>query len=219
MADLGVRLKYYERYMTFPNQKDFATILGIAESTYSGYVSRNNPRTPDYGDIVKYADIMCVSLDWLVGRGAEPMWSPLVMDLRAELRRQAPEIPETNTTVMDRMVAVIRWCQEFKPLDLPNTRPWFLPQLLGYAPEDLRVLIEQKRGPLQSLLKRLARFTALDSQWLQVGKPEFLAPVLAGEYARVVQKARHLQIPPEQLEAEMPDLPLVFTEQRTNPVT
>jgi len=47
-------------------QDEFAKILGIARTTYSGY--ENGSREPDYNTLVKIADYFGVSTDYLLGR-------------------------------------------------------------------------------------------------------------------------------------------------------
>ena len=59
-------LRYYREKAGYKQAKDFAEVLNIPYSTYTGYEVRN--REPKYETLCKIADLLHVSTDDLLGR-------------------------------------------------------------------------------------------------------------------------------------------------------
>lgn len=59
-------------------QKDFAAILEITERSYQRYENGNN--TPPYDTLIKIADYLNVSTDYLLGRTDDPTFNPIKKD-------------------------------------------------------------------------------------------------------------------------------------------
>lgn len=56
-------------------QKEFAAILGLAERSYQRY--ENGSNTPPYDTLVKIADHLNVSVDYLLNRTDDPTFNPV----------------------------------------------------------------------------------------------------------------------------------------------
>ncbi|QDZ98944.1 XRE family transcriptional regulator [Lysinibacillus fusiformis] len=69
---LGVRLKYLRKSKN-KTQQDIADVLGITRPAYTAY--EQGKRNPDYGILEKIADYYNVSVDYLLGRTHEKMYS------------------------------------------------------------------------------------------------------------------------------------------------
>lgn len=61
----NVRLRELRERRGF-NQSEFAELMNVARTTYSGY--ENGLREPDFDFVIKMADYYNVSLDYLFGR-------------------------------------------------------------------------------------------------------------------------------------------------------
>lgn len=56
-------------------QKEFAIFLGLTERSYQRYENRDN--TPPYETLIKIADYINVSIDYLLGRTDDPTFKPV----------------------------------------------------------------------------------------------------------------------------------------------
>jgi hypothetical protein len=82
--------------------------------------------------------------------------------------------------------------------------------ILGFDEEAYKAFRKEKMGSLERGFDRFVAFTGLDSQWLQTGVPEFLAPPELGEYARAATAARRQGVSPEELEAGVPRIKAII---------
>lgn len=207
MSNLAIRLEQYRIEMQVKTKQAFAELLGVSPQAYSGYTNPDPTagRAPDFGDLLRIADTMCVSIDWLTGRADYPKWSRLVRQLQEHLMIEAAKIPPPPATdVMDRTVAVIGLCRAFAPTHLD--RDWFMAGVLGLAIPDYHNLVNHKVGRLEISLKRLSKFTGLNMQWLQRGDAGLFQEALPTEYVRAAIRAKQLGISPDDLEAQLPEI-------------
>lgn len=73
MDIFSIRLKE-ERKAKEYSQRDFAKLLEISQSTYSGYelIGEKGGRQPSFDTIRKISKLLDISVDYLLGLKAEP---------------------------------------------------------------------------------------------------------------------------------------------------
>lgn len=193
------RLEVYREFMKLPDQQDLAAILHVDPSTYSGYLKgKRRPRS-----LLAVAKMLGVSLDWLVGWSAEPMWEPRVRSLRGPLRDLARTNSGPHLDLLERCTLIIREIQKCMP-DL-DEKPWFLPGLLFLSESAFKELMENPETEMvgDQVFHRLALFTAIPEAWFMHGEARLLQHTDLGEYASFISEVANRGITPHEATAAL----------------
>ena len=206
------RIQEYQTMMGL-TVTEHAAILGVSISTFWEYRQKDEAvvsgkkkkgSTPPFKKLIEFADMMYVSLDWLIGRIDSPPWAPCISELRQHLYLAARDMKTSlEEPVVSRVAAIIRTMQSFDPR---FEREWFVAGVLHISQDRLREVMNEECGVDEELLGHFCRFTGLSEMWTQLGEDHFLETPNLGEYVSANRRLRDEGITGEQLESAIPML-------------
>jgi transcriptional regulator with XRE-family HTH domain len=184
-------------------QRGVSAILGKSPSTVNDYLRRNPDMAPPVKELIKIADELCVSIDWLLGRTKLGKWSPQVTELRLYLQTKVSEVKASDT--MDRIGKVVELIKGYS--DTFN-KDWLMAGVLGVSDANFnRIMNNQGEELNEYTLGKFSEFTGLPELWLLLGDEEALnQSVNIGEWKEVVLRLAELKLRPEQVMTQIPTI-------------
>lgn len=190
---IAERLNLYLQDMRL-EKRTLGQILGVRPQTVTDYVQ--GTAAPTAQGLLRAAESLGVSIDWLLGLSTAARWSPDIQHMRIWLRGVARDVQATG--LLERILAII---------DLMNCRvgvtkaDWFMAGILSISPDEYRNLRSGAEVPLNSLsLARFCDFTSLPEMWMMLGDATYLdSDIDLADYGNVVLRFVELGISADEL--------------------
>lgn len=162
------------------SQEEVAQLIGVKWGTFNSWIRTDQkPKQPRFASLIKHAERLLVSLDWLADRRGAVMWSDIALaDMRAAIRRHALDNPPRVATWIERICELIRWTHRY------DAKKFCLPIMAGAAHVKVPVMAPVLAGENILLpdnsVDYLADFWHLSAAWLLdgTGRPSTLDPTL-----------------------------------------
>lgn len=154
------------------SDEDAAHLVGHKTGTFISWVRNDKPKQPPFDKLVRCAERMLVSMDWLAERSDAPMWDPqLLRPMRAAIRIYTAESPPVVPDHEQRILTLLRWTHQFDP-DRYNV---LLLAGVAHVKIDLMEKIlngENPALPMKDVPDNVSDFWHLSPAWLLEGKGE-----------------------------------------------
>jgi transcriptional regulator with XRE-family HTH domain len=176
---------------------ELAELMGFERSVPSSWKGREKRgKDPDYRSLIRVAECLQLSTDWLAGRDAAERWSPAVLRAQDRMRTLAKQSPDlTGANVQER--AAWAW-EQFRAL-VPglDERIWAL--YLHWTVDDWTSCLAGQLPPGPVQIDGLEKLTGLPARWYRDGNTRCLEDLPSTTMARLEQLMAAENLDPDDL--------------------